>query len=119
ILNASILAMHLAVQKLSILPQFLLIDGNRFKHYPDIPHSCIIDGDAKYKNIAAASVLAKTYRDDFMNELHHSFPYYGWDTNKGYCTQYHREQIKIHGECHYHRQSFRLLPELNQPELFD
>ncbi len=108
ILNASILAMHRAVEQLSTTPEFLLIDGNRFKPYPHIPHACVIKGDGKYLSIAAASVLAKTYRDDYMMSLHQQFPQYGWDGNKGYPTQQHRDAISKYGTTPYHRLSFRL-----------
>ncbi|MEO8760088.1 MAG: ribonuclease HII [Bacteroidia bacterium] len=117
ILNASILAMQLAVEKLSITPNFLLIDGNRFKAYKDIKHLCVIKGDGIYLSIAAASLLAKTHRDDVMLGLHNEFPYYGWDKNKGYPTLLHRAGITQHGDCKYHRKTFTLLaPE--QPTLF-
>ncbi len=117
ILNASILAMHKAVDKLNITPDFLLIDGNRFKPYKEIKHLCVIKGDGIYLSIAAASLLAKTHRDDVMMNLHNEFPYYGWDKNKGYPTLLHRAGIKKHGDCSYHRKSFTLLaPE--QPTLF-
>ncbi len=109
ILNASILAMHRAVEKLKIAPEHLLIDGNRFKPYKDIPHTTIVKGDGKYLPIAAASILAKTYRDDYMKSLHEVFPYYGWDCNMGYPTKKHREGIKRHGVSPYHRMSFQLL----------
>ena len=109
ILNASIAAMHLAIRQLKIKPQFLIIDGNRFKPYHDIPHRCIVGGDAKYASIAAASVLAKTYRDDYMLKIHEKFPHYGWCQNKGYPTKMHREAILKHGISPYHRQTFRLL----------
>ena len=108
ILNASILAMHRAVEQLSVEPQHLLIDGNRFKPYKTIPHTCVVKGDAKYLSIAAASILAKTYRDDYMLQLHEKFPQYGWDRNKGYPTQEHRDAIANHGVTPFHRQSFRL-----------
>lgn len=108
ILNASILAMQRAVEQLSITPQHLLIDGNRFKPYKDIPHTCVIKGDGKYLSIAAASILAKTYRDDYMLQLHNLHPQYGWDRNKGYPTQEHRNAIERYGTTPYHRQSFRL-----------
>lgn len=108
ILNASILAMHRAVEQLSTTPEFLLIDGNRFKPYPHIPHACVIKGDGKYLSIAAASVLAKTYRDDYMMSLHQQYPQYGWDGNKGYPTQQHRDAISEYGTTPYHRLSFRL-----------
>jgi ribonuclease HII len=116
ILKASIKAMHLAIAKLRQDPGLLLIDGNRFIPYRKIPHQCIIKGDAKYASIAAASILAKTYRDAFMKSLHQQFPQYGWDVNKGYPTKIHREAIKKHGNTPYHRLSFRLLPE--QAKLF-
>ena len=109
ILKASFLAMHKAIQKLKIKPSFLLIDGNRFNPYPDIPHKCIIKGDAKFASIAAASVLAKTYRDDYMNKLHTDYPYYGWSQNKGYGTLAHRAAIEKHGISIYHRRSFKLV----------
>jgi ribonuclease HII len=110
ILNASFLAMHRAIDKLKIPPQLLLIDGNRFNAYKNIPHQCIIAGDAKYLSIAAASILAKTYRDDYMNNLHKKFPVYGWDTNKGYGTISHRLAISLYGSVKHHRMSFTLLP---------
>ena len=109
ILNASFLAMHKAIKALKIKPEFLLIDGNRFKSYYDIPHKCIIKGDAKFASIAAASVLAKTYRDDYMNKLHLEYPYYGWDNNKGYGTVAHRAAIEKHGITIHHRRSFKLV----------
>ena len=108
ILNASILAMHRAVEQLSHTPQHLLIDGNRFKPYTGIPHTCVVKGDGKYLSIAAASVLAKTYRDDYMLQLHEQYPLYGWDKNKGYPTKEHRQAIERYGTTPYHRQSFRL-----------
>lgn len=116
ILNASFKAMHLAIEKLSTQPELLLIDGNRFKPYREIKHECIIKGDGKYLSIAAASILAKTYRDDFMNNLAKQFTGYGWETNVGYATLQHRESIKLLGITPYHRRSFTLLPE--QLELF-
>ena len=109
ILNASFLAMHRAIDKLKTVPQALLIDGNRFNKYKKIPHTCIIEGDAKYLSIAAASVLAKTYRDDLMDKLHKKHPHYGWITNKGYATKKHRQAIEKYGMTKYHRKSFRLL----------
>lgn len=109
ILNASFEAMHRAVQKLNKKPELLLIDGNRFKPYDGIPHECIIKGDGKYLSIAAASILAKTYRDDYMLDLHSKFQYYSWDKNKGYPTKAHRAGIVEHGITKYHRLSFRLL----------
>ncbi|MDD2417294.1 MAG: ribonuclease HII [Parabacteroides sp.] len=111
ILKASFLAMHRAVAKLSVLPESLLIDGNRFTPYPDIPHTCIVKGDGKYLSIAAASVLAKTYRDDYMLQLADEFPEYGWAQNKGYPTRAHREAISKYGITPYHRKTFTLLPE--------
>lgn len=111
ILNASILAMHRALRKLQTTPQHIIVDGNRFKNYGDIPHECIIKGDGKYNCIAAASILAKTYRDQYMEELHEKFPVYNWKKNKGYPTREHREAIREHGITPYHRKSFRLLPE--------
>ncbi len=107
ILNASILTMHKAVAKLTIVPELLLIDGNRFKPVAGIPHCCIIWGDAIYMSIAAASILAKTYRDDYMAELHECYPQYGWDRNKGYPTLNHRKAIIQSGLSPYHRRSFR------------
>ncbi len=112
ILWASVRAMHLAVEQLQLNPTSLLIDGNRFKPYPGVPHHCIIKGDGKFLSIAAASILAKTYRDDFMEELDKQFPQYLWKQNKGYPTKVHREAIRVHGATPYHRMSFRLLPEV-------
>ncbi|WP_417603542.1 ribonuclease HII [Owenweeksia hongkongensis] len=109
ILNASFLAMHRAVEQLKTVPQALLIDGNRFNAYPNITHHCIIKGDGKFKNIAAASVLAKTHRDEYMAQLAEEFPQYGWKKNKGYPTTDHRAAIEKYGTTSYHRQSFRLL----------
>ncbi len=109
ILNASFLAMHRALDKLKVNPQLLIIDGNRFKKYKDIPHQCIVEGDAKYASIAAASVLAKTYRDDLMLKLHSKYPMYHWDKNKGYGTALHRKAIEQHGINKFHRKSFRLV----------
>lgn len=111
ILNASIKAMQESILKLSPKPEYIIVDGNRFKPVLDIPHSCIIKGDAKYMSIAAASVLAKTYRDEYMNQIHEEFPMYNWKQNKGYPTKEHREAIKKYGVTKYHRLSFRLLPE--------
>lgn len=111
ILQAALEAMHRAVQQLTTIPEHLLIDGNKFRPYPEIPHTCIIGGDAKMKNIAAASILAKTYRDDRMDELHQEFPQYGWIRNKGYGTVDHRAAIQEHGITIHHRKSFRLLPD--------
>lgn len=116
ILNASIKAMHKALNQLSKQPEFILIDGNRFKKYQNLPHKTIIHGDAIYMSIAAASILAKTSRDAYMKELHLRFPEYGWHKNKGYGTLEHRKAIAQHGQCMHHRKSFRLLPD--QPTLF-
>ncbi len=110
ILKASFLAMHRAVDQLIVRPEFLLIDGNRFTPYYNIPHECIVKGDSKYLSIAAASILAKTYRDDFMEKLHDEFPIYNWSQNKGYPTKQHREAILAFGDCKYHRKTFTLLP---------
>lgn len=110
ILQASFRAMHLCIDQLKVIPQFLLIDGNRFKPYPHLSHECIVKGDGKYASIAAASILAKTYRDEFMKQLHTSFPHYGWDTNKGYGTETHRKAIDEFGLCSYHRKSFNIQP---------
>jgi ribonuclease HII len=115
ILNASFLAMHRALDQLKVIPESLLIDGNRFNKYKDIPHHCIIEGDGKYMSIAAASILAKTYRDDYMESLHESFPHYDWKNNKAYATLSHRTAIAEHGITEHHRKSFTLLAE--QPEL--
>lgn len=109
ILNASILAMHRAVEQLNIKPEYLIIDGNRFKPYQQIQHSTIVKGDSKYLSIAAASILAKTYRDDYMLQLHDEFPNYDWKNNKGYPTKKHRNGIRLHGTTPYHRMSYRLL----------
>lgn len=110
ILNASIMAMHRAVDKLRIRPEFIAVDGNKFKPYKGIPHQCCIKGDAHYLSIAAASVLAKTYRDAFMKKIHKEFSQYDWAKNKGYPTKAHRAAIKKYGDCVHHRQSFTLLP---------
>jgi ribonuclease HII len=116
ILNASFLAMHRAVDQLKKTPESLLIDGNRFNKYKDIPHQCMIKGDARFLSIAAASILAKTYRDEYMEKLHEKLPKYDWNKNKGYPTKAHREAIKIHGITDHHRKSFNLLK--TQYELF-
>lgn len=116
ILNASFLGMHRALDQLSITPELLLIDGNRFKAYKAIKHECIVEGDAKYMSIAAASVLAKTYRDDFMKKMALKFPLYGWETNMGYATRKHRAAIKEHGTNELHRLTFQLLPSQMQLE---
>ena len=117
ILNASIKAMQDSILKLNPKPEYIIVDGNRFKPVLDIPHSCIIKGDAKFMSIAAASVLAKTYRDEYMNRIHEEFPMYNWKQNKGYPTQEHREAIRKYGVTKYHRMSFRLLPEQLKLEL--
>ena len=109
ILRASITAMHRAVDQLKVRPEALIIDGNRFYKYQDLPHTTIVKGDGKYLAIAAASILAKTYRDDYMAELHKEFPHYGWDRNAGYPTKEHREGIRQHGTTPYHRMTFNLL----------
>ncbi len=111
ILNASILAMHKCIENLDTIPEFIAVDGNRFKNFREIPHECIIKGDGKYLNIAAASILAKTYRDEFMSRIHEEYPMYNWKQNKGYPTVEHREAIKKYGPTKYHRMSFKLLPE--------
>jgi ribonuclease HII len=110
ILNASILAMHISLDKLECSPEFIIVDGNRFKPYKDIEHECIIKGDGKFLSIAAASVLAKTHRDDYMLKLHEEYPMYNWKQNKGYPTKEHREAIRKYGITEYHRKSFRQLP---------
>ncbi len=109
ILNASILAMHRAVDKLTVTPEFIIVDGNKFKKYGNIPHQTIVKGDSKYLSIAAASVLAKTHRDELMMKLHGEFPQYGWDRNKAYPTIKHRQAIKQYGVSPYHRLSYKLL----------
>ncbi len=109
ILNASIKAMHLALSKLSLPIDFIAVDGNRFHSFESVPHQCIIKGDGKYQNIAAASVLAKTYRDDYMEKIHQKFPQYSWDQNKGYPTKAHRKAIAEYGPNLHHRKSFQLL----------
>lgn len=109
ILSASILAMHRAVQKLTTRPEFIIVDGNRFKPFEDIPHQTIVKGDSKYLSIAAASVLAKTHRDELMQTLHAEFPHYDWDKNKAYPTLKHRASIREHGTTGYHRMTFNLL----------
>lgn len=118
ILNASFLAMHRALDQLQPLPELLLIDGNRFRPYGKIPHHCMIKGDGRFASIAAASILAKTHRDEYMRGLALEFPYYGWETNKGYPTTAHRKAILEHGDCPHHRKSFRLLPDPVQGSLF-
>ena len=116
ILNASFLAMHRALEQLSQVPEYLIIDGNRFKPYHDLPFACIVKGDSKYAAIAAASILAKTHRDEYMTGLHHEHPQYGWNTNMGYPTRSHRQAVMVHGPSSYHRRSFRLLND--QMKLF-
>lgn len=110
ILKASIKAMHLAIDQLKKKPNYLLIDGNRFYPYKKIPHQCFVKGDGRFASIAAASILAKTWRDEYMIRLHEKFPHYGWDKNKGYGTAVHRKAIEQYGLCEHHRKSFNLLP---------
>ena len=117
ILNASILAMHRSLEQLTQVPDFIAVDGNKFKPFGEIPHHCQVKGDATYMNIAAASVLAKTYRDDRMRELATEYPQYGWERNAGYPTKAHRDAIRAHGPTPHHRMSFQLLP--SQLNLFD
>jgi ribonuclease HII len=117
ILNASILAMHGSIGKLSIIPEHILVDGNRFHNYKNLPHLCVIKGDGKYLNIAAASILAKTYRDAYMAKIHAEFPMYNWKQNKGYPTEEHREAILKYGVTKYHRLSFRLFPQQLKMEI--
>ena len=119
ILNASFLAMHRAIDQLKVKPELLLIDGKRFNPYKNIPYECVIKGDGKYASIAAASILAKTYRDDYMKGLSIKHPQYFWDSNKGYPTQAHRDAIQNFGVTLYHRKSFRLLPIAKQGNLFE
>ncbi|NRB60904.1 MAG: ribonuclease HII [Winogradskyella sp.] len=111
ILNASIKAMHQSIDALDTCPNFIIVDGNKFKPFKNIPYETIIKGDAKFMSIAAASILAKTYRDAYMDKIHEEFPMYNWIKNKGYPTQEHRAAIKKYGITKYHRKSFRLLPE--------
>ncbi len=118
ILNASFRAMHLAISRLAKIPTSLLIDGNRFKPYKNIPHHCMVKGDGKFLSIAAASILAKTYRDEYMEGLAKKFPRYGWEKNKGYPTGFHRAAIGRFGATEHHRRSFRLLPDGAQQQLF-
>lgn len=110
ILNASFLAMHRALDQLQLRPEAIIVDGNRFRPYNDIPHACIVKGDGKFLSIAAASILAKTYRDDYMDALAEEFPQYDWQHNKGYPTRKHREAIRQYGPTPYHRMSYTLLP---------
>lgn len=118
ILKASFLAMHRALDGLRRQPEFILVDGNRFYAYAAVPHLCVVKGDGKYAAIAAASILAKTWRDEYMLRLHNEYPHYGWHSNKGYPTEVHREAIRQNGVTPYHRLSFRLLPQGEQLELF-
>mgnify|MGYP000108738285 FL=1 len=118
ILNASFLAMHRAIDQLNLKPEFLIIDGNRFNPYKDIPYEAIVKGDGKFLSIAAASVLAKTYRDEYMEKISSKFPEYNWSKNKGYPTKEHRKAILKYGDCKYHRKSFTLINQ-NQLDLFD
>ncbi len=111
ILNASILGMHRAIEGLSCAPEFIAIDGNRFKPFGKTPFECVVKGDGKFLHIAAASILAKTYRDEYMTALHNDFPQYNWKQNKGYPTMQHREAIRNHGATIFHRKSFKLLPD--------
>lgn len=111
ILNASFLAMHRALDQLTTTPEFIIVDGNRFNPYPNTPHACIVKGDGKYLSIAAASVLAKTYRDAYMEKIHLEYPMYNWKKNKGYPTKEHREAIRQFGITKYHRKSFKQLPD--------
>ena len=117
ILQATYLAMHAAVDQLRIIPQLLLIDGNRFKPYTGISHECIIKGDGLYTSIAAASILAKTYRDDLLKQMHDEYPHYNWSSNKGYGTAEHRQAIEANGICKYHRKSFNILSAQIEMEL--
>lgn len=111
ILQASILGMHKSIEKLAVIPEHIIVDGNKFNEYKDIPHTTIVKGDAKFMSIAAASVLAKTYRDEFMQKIDSEFPNYFWKKNKGYPTKQHRAAIREFGSTKYHRKSFKLLPE--------
>lgn len=117
ILNASFLAMHRAIDQLDCPKELIVVDGNRFNKYHDIPHECIVKGDSKYMNIAAASILAKTYRDEYMEKIHLEFPMYNWKKNKGYPTKEHRAAIKEFGATQYHRMTFKLLPDQLSLEL--
>lgn len=119
ILNASILAMHKSLDALKVRPEFILVDGNKFKPYKKLPFECIIKGDDKFFSIAAASILAKVGRDNYMKRMSKKYPYYSWETNKGYPTELHRASIQTHGITPLHRKSFTLLKEDNQLDLFD
>lgn len=116
ILQASFKAMHLAINQLKTIPELLLVDGNRFKPHKKLPHQCIIKGDGIYASIAAASVLAKTYRDEYMENLHWKYEMYSWNKNKGYGTREHRDAIEIHGLCRYHRKSFNISTDFEKDE---
>lgn len=118
ILKASFLAMHRAIDQLSIMPEWLIIDGNKFAKYKNIQHQCVVKGDSKYTQISAASILAKTYRDEYMENLALEYPHYSWEINKGYPTAAHREAIRRHGATPFHRMSFKLLPPEESPTLF-
>lgn len=111
ILQSSIVAMHRSINKLAIVPEFIIVDGNKFKKYKNIPHQTIVKGDSKFMSIAAASILAKTYRDEYMEKIHADFPHYNWKQNKGYPTKEHRQIIRVLGITEHHRKSFKLLPE--------
>jgi ribonuclease HII len=111
ILQSSIIAMHRSIDKLTVAPEFIIVDGNKFKKYKDIPHQTIVKGDSKFMSIAAASILAKTYRDEYMEKIHADFPHYNWKQNKGYPTKEHRQIIRELGITEHHRKSFKLLPE--------
>lgn len=117
ILNASIKAMQESILKLNPMPHYIIVDGNRFKPIQNIPYSCIVKGDSKFMSIAAASILAKTYRDEYMDRIHEEYPMYNWKQNKGYPTKEHREAIRKYGTTQYHRMSFRLLPEQLKMEI--
>ncbi len=119
ILKASFLAMHRAVDQLSVKPEWLIIDGNKFTPYQGIAHQCVVKGDSKYTQIAAASILAKTYRDEYMKKLAADYPQYCWEINKGYPTTAHRDAIRLHGTTPFHRMSFKLLPGNDTLSLFD
>ena len=117
VLQASITGMHRSIKQLNINPEFIIVDGNKFKPFQEVPHQTIVKGDAKFMSIAAASVLAKTYRDEYMEKIHEEFPQYNWKKNKGYPTKEHREAIRQFGATPYHRKSFKLLPEQLKLEL--
>ncbi|CAM1368007.1 Ribonuclease HII [Tenacibaculum sediminilitoris] len=117
VLQASIAGMHLSIKQLNIEPEFIIVDGNKFNPYQEVPYKTIVKGDAKYMSIAAASVLAKTYRDEYMEKIHKEFPHYNWKKNKGYPTKEHRNAIRQFGATPYHRKSFKLLPEQFKLEL--